>query len=366
MSGGYRKYLQNVLPVMAVHRELEAILCYSPESLNVQGWFEPIPNVRFVNCKPYRFLNYCSYPQLHLQLEKFSPDVIFIPVERFFRFKKVPVVNMIQNMEPFVTNIHGDPLGDRLKKCIQYIVGKHAIKKTNRVIAISNFVSGFIVTRWNIPNKKISLVYHGVDVKKSENGYQPDIIPEDWHNKFIFTVGSIRPARGLEDLLLAMKYLSLQGEKSVRLIIAGESGHRMAGYQKKLKDWAQENNLSDRICWTGSLNENEMTWCYQNCNAFVMTSRVEACPNIVLEAMAHGCVCISTETSPMPEFFKDAAVYYSPKDGQALSEAIQIALTWDEDQRKAMSEKAKKRASEFSWDVCAEKTVAALSKAMRK
>ena len=35
----------------------------------------------------------------------------------------------------------------------------------------------------------------------------------------------------------------------------------------------------------------------------------------------------------------------------------------DDNQRKAMSEKAKKRAAEFSWDVCAEKTVAELVKA---
>ena len=36
----------------------------------------------------------------------------------------------------------------------------------------------------------------------------------------------------------------------------------------------------------------------------------------------------------------------------------------DNNQRKAMSEKAKKRAAEFSWDVCADKTVAELAKAI--
>ena len=36
----------------------------------------------------------------------------------------------------------------------------------------------------------------------------------------------------------------------------------------------------------------------------------------------------------------------------------------DDNQRNAMSKKAKKRAAEFSWDVCAEKTVAELAKAV--
>ncbi|MDP8257949.1 MAG: glycosyltransferase family 1 protein, partial [Candidatus Aadella gelida] len=60
----------------------------------------------------------------------------------------------------------------------------------------------------------------------------------------------------------------------------------------------------------------------------------------------------------------DVAVYYPPKNAKALAEVIQTTLTWDDNQRKAMSEKAKKRAGEFSWDVCAEKTVAVLAKAV--
>ncbi len=84
----------------------------------------------------------------------------------------------------------------------------------------------------------------------------------------------------------------------------------MTAYQKRLKAWAQENNLTDRICWTSSLNEKEMTWCYQNCSAFVMTSWVEACTNIALEAMSHGFISIAADNPPLPEILEDVAVYY--------------------------------------------------------
>lgn len=364
ISIGYRKYLCNVIPRMAAHHEVGAILCASPDSIGVQDWFDSIPNVRFVDCKPFRFLFRHHDAELLWELEKFLPDVIFVPVERNCRFKSVPVVNMIQNMEPFVTNIDGNPVSERVRQWGQYVDGRRAIKKANGIIALSRFVSDFLVTHCGIPNEKIGLVYHGIDVKKNEDGSKPNIIPDSWHGKFIFTAGSIRPARGLEDLLLAMKHLSLQGEKSVKLVIAGESGHRMARYQEKLKDWVQENNLSDRICWAGSLNENEMAWCYQSCNAFVMTSRVESFGMIGGEAMSHGCVCISADNPCLPELFGDAAICYSPKDGKALAEAIKTVLSWDENRRRTMSEKAKNRAGEFSWDVCAEKTVAVLAKAV--
>lgn len=363
MSGGYRKYLQNIMPRMASNPAVEVMLCALPQPLNVQDWFEePVSNISFVTCRPFSLLRRSSDSQLHMHLERFSPDVIFVPVERSFRFREVPVVNMIQNMEPFVSNVDGNPVSERFRQWVQYVDGRRAIRNADGIIALSRFVSDFLVTHWSIPSERIALVHHGIDDVRNECGKRPHIIPEDWKCRFFFTAGSIRPARGLEDLLLAMKHLSSQGEKSVKLVIAGESGHSMARYQEKLKGWVQENNLSDRIFWAGSLNENEMAWCYQNCSAFVMTSRVESFGMIGGEAMSHGCVCISADNPCLPELFGDAAVYYPSKDGQALAEAIQNVFTWNDNQRKAMSEKAKKRAAEFSWDVCAEKTVAVLAK----
>jgi len=94
-----------------------------------------------------------------------------------------------------------------------------------------------------------------------------------------------------------------------------------------------------------------------------MTSRAEACPNIVLEAMAHGCVSASTQTPPMPEFFEDAPLYYPPGNGKALSQALQKLLSMGNDERMKISEKARSRASQFSWDLCAKKTIKELNKA---
>ena len=365
MSGGYRKYLRNVLPRMSKHDDVETILCASPDSIGLQDCFNPMPNVRFVSCEPFRFLfSRCDVVLLR-ELEKFSPDVILIPVERNFRFKSVPVVNMIQNMEPFVSNVDGNPVSERFRQWVQYVDGRRAIRNADGIIALSKFVSDFLETQWKIQTEKIGLVYHGIDASRNGDCKRPHVILKDWEGQFLFTAGSIRPARGLEDLLLAMKNLSLQGEKSIRLVIAGESGRRMDSYQKKLKNWAQKNNLSDRICWAGSLNENEMAWCYQNCSVFVMTSRVESFGMIGGEAMSYGCICISADNPCLPELFGDAALYYPPRDGKALADAIKTILAWGDDNRKAISEKAKNRAAEFSWDVCAEKTVAVLAKAVK-
>ena len=362
MSGGYKKYLINILPRLASDKNIEEILCVSPSSLRVETWFKPIANVKFLGCSFLGFFRLSFDNTLNKELKRFSPDVIFVPVERNFRFKSVPIVNMIQNMEPFVVNSDGNPIGERFRQWIQYVDGRRAIRNSDEVIAISKFVSDFLITHWNVPNEKIGLVYHGIDVKENEDGCKPNIIPEGWQDKFILTAGSIRPARGLEDLLLAMKHIVSHGPNTVRLVIAGEAGPRMIGYQKKLKEWVKSHNLSSNVCWAGYLNEKEMSWCYQNGRIFVMTSRVESFGMIGGESMSHGCICISADNPCLPELFGDVAIFYPPKDEKILAEAIQTVLTWDDNQREIMSEKAKKRAAEFSWDVCAEKTVAVLAK----
>ena len=48
ISGGYKKYLINVLPKIAVHSEVETMLCASPLSIDIQDWFGFLPKVNFI------------------------------------------------------------------------------------------------------------------------------------------------------------------------------------------------------------------------------------------------------------------------------------------------------------------------------
>ena len=364
MSGGYRKYLENILPRMAVSNSVEEILCATPPSIGIQSWFSFLLKVNFISCKPFNFINYVPERELKKALEMFSPDIIFIPIERCFKFNRVPIVNMIQNMEPFADNLNKNSFSNRCRLSIQRIVARRAIEKSNRVIAISKYVKEFLMYNWNIPEDKIGLVYHGIEIPQLKEYIRPKNIPKGWEGNFLFSAGSIRPARGLEDMLEAMKYLSLKKAEIKGLVIARNISSNMISYQNKLKKWIQAQNLSSKIFWVGNLNEKEMNWCYRNCIAFIMTSRVEACPNIALEAMAHGCISISSDNLPLPEIFGDAAIFYPPKRGELLAEAIKSVSKWDNHRRGEASNKAMERAAEFSWDVAVERLLTEFKKAI--
>jgi glycosyltransferase involved in cell wall biosynthesis len=365
ISGGYKKYLQNVLPRLAESNDVEEILCATPSSIDIQSWFSFLPKVKFINCKPFKWMYYRPDDDLKKSLKEFSPDIIFIPVERYFKYSRVPIVNMIQNMEPFAKSINENSFTDKCRLYIQCIVARRAIKKSDRVIAISKYVKEFLLYKWNIPEEKIGLVYHGIELPQFKEYIRPNNIPKDWEGNFLFTAGSIRPARGLEDILEAMKYLILEKVNIEGLVIAGETEIKMFSYRKKLEEWIKMHNLSSKIYWVDKLSEKEMAWCYRHCVIFVMSSRIEACPNIALEAMSYGCISISSDNSPLPEIFGDAAIYYQPKDSQSLAKTIKSVFIWDSWQREKMAELARNRVAEFSWDVCAESTVRELVKVSR-
>ena len=362
ISGGYRKYLLNFLPRISNNQSIEKTLCALPSSVTLNNISNRYPNIVFISIAPYHFINSKANGELKVILDKFQPDVIYVPVERLFAYENAPVVNMLQNMEPFVRPFFGNPLTEKVKNWARMHNTRKALKNADRIIAISKFVKDYLINKLSINSEKIGLVYHGIN-KPSGNSKRPVSVP-DICKDFLFTAGSIRPARGLEDVFEAMRYLATWKFK-IPLVIAGSTDPVMTDYHKKLRERLDKNNLSANVIWAGNLSESEMVWCYKNCSAFIMTSRVESFGQIALEAMSHGCLCISANNPCLPEIFSDSAVYYNSGDGKALYELINVVLSWNQSKKGQFSERALVRASQFSWDICAEKTIEELRKAIQ-
>jgi len=234
------------------------------------------------------------------------------------------------------------------------------------VIAISGFVKEYLKNSCAVAEDRIGLIYYGMDTPDDILPKMPSILPAGWNNDFIFTAGSIRPTRGLEDIFLAMRQMRKDNTPVSGLIIAGTANPNMAAYQNKLRKMTKQLGIADKVRWAGHLERGEMAWCYRNCRLFVMSSRVESFGQIALEAMSFGCVCVSADNPCLPEIFGDGAIYYPPRDSKALAGVMTAVLSWDRAKRDEMSARARARASQFSWDTCAEKTMSELVKASKK
>jgi glycosyltransferase involved in cell wall biosynthesis len=329
--------------------------------LNMHEWFKKLKGVSFVKCRPFRVYGGRDHG-MDIELKTFSPDVLFIPMERHYGVRGIPTVNMIQNMLPMVS-ISNNTVREGIRNVVQREVARRAVLRAERTIAISNFVKEYLCIKWSICEEKVGLVPYGVDIPENKDIVKPGTLPDEWRGRFIFSAGSIEPFRGLEDILLLAGQMS-RGWGCLQVVIAGSSRPAMEGYGRHLRSLAREMGPYPSVIWLGQLTRQEMFWCYRNCRAFLMTSRVEACPNIALEAMAHGCVSVCAENPPLPEFFGNAAIYYAAGNRESLLDALGRMESLGDNGRAAISAAAIARARYYSWEKTTDGTVRELKKAI--
>lgn len=347
LSGGYRKYLRRLVPLLQADSRMSHVDVMLPDAaradmadLEADLFFWPREDWKR------------NYSAVRQRVEESPPDVVFIPTARWLNLP-VPSVVMVRNMETLPRPTWQNPLRERVRNVFRRCSARRACRHADRIIAVSQYVEQFLQTQWGISPERIGRVYHGVDALPEPR--QPERLL-NLRRPFLFTAGSIRPARGLEDLLHALPRMT-HLPAAYALVIAGQTDPRMQGYRNRLDRLIEKHNLHDRVIWAGKLSPAEMAWCYGHCNWFVMTSRAEACPNTALEAMAGGCAILSTDQPPMPEFFCTSAMYYAARSPASLARQLQAALDLPESGRGDLQSAARARSEAFSWTHTARRTV---------
>jgi glycosyltransferase involved in cell wall biosynthesis len=109
----------------------------------------------------------------------------------------------------------------------------------------------------------------------------------DWQDQrpVILAIGRLAKAKGFDTLLKA--FALLNQTQSCRLVILGSGNKRQA-----LIELADQLGISTSVFLPGYV-KNPYAW-LQRCSLFVLSSRWEGCPNVLIEALATGTPVVST------------------------------------------------------------------------
>ncbi len=116
------------------------------------------------------------------------------------------------------------------------------------------------------------------------------------------------------------------------------------------------------IHFPGWLEQADLPAIYTLADLYLYPSNLEAFPIPVTEAMACGTPVITSNANGLQEIAGDAALLVDRQDANAIRDAI-CRLMADPDLRQTLSTKGQLRARQFSWDVCAERTLSILEAA---
>lgn len=173
------------------------------------------------------------------------------------------------------------------------------------------------------------------------------------HGGYTLYAGTIEPRKNIEALLDAYSTLPDAIRQRWPLVLAGYHGWQSEQLHERIK--AAENAGWAR--YLGYVADEDLPHLFSGAHLFFFPSHYEGFGLPVLEAMASGVPVVCSNASSLPEVAGGAALMFDPEDVDTLRQLIMTGLE-DEVWREAAKEKGLLQASTFSWQRCAEETVA--------
>lgn len=302
-------------------------------------------------------------------IKRWQPDVVH---ETYFSAmptapQSCPTVLTVFDMISELTESESGHSIDRFKFSNKYA----AVKRADHVICISEQTRQDLMRLFDVPEKKVSVVYLGCDEMaiKATNETQKKTITESAkvatnietiQTPTYYADANRRPYLlyvGLRDGYKNFDKFTRAIASSPRLkatfdVIAFGGGVFNASEQALFKelgmgeDQIRQQSGSDEI-----LNK-----LYMNAAAFVYPSTYEGFGLPPLEAMAQQCPVVSSHSSSMPEVIGNAAQYFDPHSIDSMSTAIE-AVVYSSLRKQELIALGKERIKLFSWQRCAENTL---------
>ncbi len=346
--GGIGVYTTNILnTLLKIDQKNQYVLLYS--SSKHLGRFSCFSNVteKVIYAPNKLWWDQISVPYF---AKRVGLDLIYNPKMSVPLFTQCKTVSVIHGGEQFVVS-DVFKWSDR----IYFTIGNRLYcRKADAIITMTHIGAKDIAKYMGADPKKIHVIHEAYNerccVLKKEQTQEVKgkySLPE----YFILFVGGLNPLKNFGNLLRA--YKKIQKFFPHKLVVVGFKRWK---YSKDLQ-LIDQLGLGDQVLFTNYVPDDDIPAIYNLASLFVFPSLYEGFGIPVLEAMACGCPVITTETGCSPEVAGDAAVLVNPYDPEHIAEAIQKVLT-EEMLRKQLIERGLRRVQQFSWQKCAEETLA--------
>lgn len=216
---------------------------------------------------------------------------------------------------------------------------KNAAKRADEVIVLSRSAQRYFLDAYG---RRTVVIPNGISPKEPRAA---SAIAERWglgRGSYILFLGRLVPEKRPELLIEAFRGL----ETDKRLVIAG-GGSDTSVYETVLKQAAEGDS---RILFTGFVQGEELAELYSNAYCYVLPSDVEGMPMSLLEAMAYGCCCVTSDIPECADVIADAGMTFRRGDCDSLRDVLSSLIS-DEGEARSLGLTACRRANEsFGWD----------------
>ena len=234
------------------------------------------------------------------------------------------------------------------------LITRHAVKAldrwtakfgSSRMVAVSDYVRKGAGRDLHFPLQSIDLVYNpfDVDLMKAPVKDRSELLRElglPVESQILLNVARVSPQKGLLYAVRALPAILKQYPQAHLLSVGATTDPR---WTTELKREAGSLGVADHFHMLGA--QANVVDFLRACDIFVFPSLYEGLGIALIEAMAAGCVCVATNTGPIPEVVQDGkdGVLVPSADAEALARAI-CDLLGDPSRRSQLGTAAKQTA----------------------
>jgi glycosyltransferase involved in cell wall biosynthesis len=213
---------------------------------------------------------------------------------------------------------------------------QQSIDETDHIIAISEFTKQDIIKNLNVAGKPISVIYNGCAKGTALPDTEPPFLPS---GPFLFALGTVNPKKNFHVLI------PLLANNDFELIIAGKTEQE---YKNKIIDEAKKYGVANRVKVIGPVSEQEKSWYYKNCVAFLFPSIAEGFGIPPIEAMRFGKPTFLSNSTSLPEIGGDLAYYFNSYAPEDMQKVFNYGMNDYETRQPAAA--IIRHAEQFDWD----------------
>jgi len=234
---------------------------------------------------------------------------------------------------------------------------RKTVERAAAVLTPSEFSRAAILRHYRLDERKVVVVHNAVssEFRAIDRQTAQAAVERKYGipGPFVLTVGDLQPRKNHLGLLKAFEeVVRAHPHLMHRLVFVGKE----TWYSKDLHRAVDQSSVGGRVHFTGFVEDADLVEFYGACDLFVFPSFYEGFGLPILEAMACGRAVASSNTTAMPEVADAAGILFDPSCGEEMARAIRDVLL-DSELRGRLERLGSHRASLFSWERAAEKTL---------